>query len=59
VAMVGAKIIDAEFGRVLLAEGLGIQFPDDLTARMAAAAATELDAMGSRLDAAANGGEIT
>lgn len=53
--MVTAGIIDAAFARELLAEGLGITFPGDLTERMAAAAQTALDAMGGRLDAAASG----
>lgn len=51
VALVKEGIIDAAFGRELLAEKLGMNFPADMEARMAAAKATELDAAGARMDA--------
>lgn len=49
VAMLAAKIIDAQFAQEYLADKLGFQFPDDLLTRMASAAAAELDMQGARL----------
>lgn len=54
-AMIQAGIIDAEFARELLSKKLGIVFPSDIEARMAAAAQNALDATGARLDAASAG----
>lgn len=58
VAMVSAGIIDAAFGRELLAKKLGITFPADMETRMAAAAQATLDAEGARVDAAAQEGAL-
>lgn len=50
VALVQAKIIDAQFATEYLSEKLGFKFPADMITRMAAAAQAELDAVGARMD---------
>lgn len=62
-AMVDAGIVDAEWARSYLAEKLGFQFPSDMGARMASAAAEALDAEAARLGIEAGapaptGGEV-
>lgn len=49
VALITAKIIDAEFAQQYLADKLGFNFPSDLLTRMAAADAAVLDAEAARL----------
>lgn len=49
VALIAAKIIDAQFAQEYLADKLGFQFPADLLARMATAEAAVLDAQAGRL----------
>lgn len=52
VALVGAKIISADFGRVLLENQLGYTFPTGMLEAITAEAQALEDVMGARLDAA-------